>query len=186
MRDYIFLGGIFMVYNSFSLSFKLFLFLLCLVFLFSIFTIPLISKDISNHIKIETAISSSFFQDSNSSFCWPCPNYTKITSPFGKRKAPAKGSSTYHSGIDIAVPTGTPLLSCISGKVTFTGFSGAGGCTLTFQNESYKISYCHISPNYLVKPGDKIKKGQVVAHVGPYNIYGISNNPYKDSKREPY
>lgn len=61
-----------------------------------------------------------------SEFFWPLPNNHRITSYFGKRNAPAKGASTYHSGIDIAASEGTKLYSCISGYVTFLEFSGAG------------------------------------------------------------
>lgn len=59
-------------------------------------------------------------------FFWPLPNNHRITSYFGKRNAPTKGASSYHSGIDIAASEGTKLYSCISGYVTFLEFSGAG------------------------------------------------------------
>lgn len=63
---------------------------------------------------------------SGAEFFWPLPNNHRITSYFGKRHAPTKGASSYHSGIDIAASEGTKLYSCISGYVTFLEFSGAG------------------------------------------------------------
>lgn len=63
---------------------------------------------------------------SGAEFFWPLPNNHRITSYFGKRNAPTKGASSYHSGIDIAASEGTKLYSCISGYVTFLEFSGAG------------------------------------------------------------
>lgn len=63
---------------------------------------------------------------SGAEFFWPLPNNHQITSYFGKRNAPTKGASSYHSGIDIAASEGTKLYSCISGYVTFLEFSGAG------------------------------------------------------------
>ncbi len=111
--------------------------------------------------------------------------YTKITSPFGKRNAPTSGASTSHSGIDIGAPTGTNILACISGKITYTGFLGAGGCTISLESNGYKISYCHVSPNYMVSTGNYIQKGDIISQVGPYNIYGISNNPYRDKNGKP-
>ena len=56
---------------------------------------------------------------SGAEFFWPLPNNHRITSYFGKRNAPTKGASSYHSGIDIAASEGTKLYSCISGYVTF-------------------------------------------------------------------
>ncbi len=61
------------------------------------------------------------------------------------------GASSYHSGIDIAAPEGTEIYSCFSGQVTYTGFSGAGGYSITITFGDYQASYCHISPNYIHK-----------------------------------
>lgn len=55
-------------------------------------------------------------------FVWPTPGYKTITSPFGYRVAPTTGAGTYHGGIDIGAPTGCPILSAFSGKVTYIGF----------------------------------------------------------------
>ena len=111
--------------------------------------------------------------------------YTTITSKFGKRVAPTSGASTYHSGIDIAAPTGSNLVAIFSGKVTYSGFQGAGGYTITIENAPYKVSYCHVSPDFIVYVGQNIKKGQTIGMVGPKNVYGIIGNPYKDSSGNP-
>lgn len=172
------------------LSHRLFYFVLSITFFLvfiSCFFIPIIIYSNNSSVTFSYSVPSNYssFNLNDSSFLWPCPGYTNITSPFGKRKSPTKGASTYHSGIDIGVPTGTPLLAITNGKITMAKFSGAGGCTITLKNNDYSISYCHVSPNYIVSPGDIVKKGQVIAHVGPKNIYGISNNPYKDSNGRP-
>ena len=70
------------------------------------------------------------------------------------------------------------------GEVTFVGFSGAGGYTVTIENGNFAFSYCHVSPNFLVCVGEYVFKGQVIANVGPKNVYGFPNNPYKDSNRK--
>lgn len=118
-------------------------------------------------------------------FFGPHLGYTTITSPFGKRNAPTSGASTFHSGIDIGAPAGTNIVSICSGTVSFLGFSGAGGYTITIKNDSFTVSYCHVSPNYEVNIGQKIKKGQTIGKVGPKNVYGVLNNPYKDSNGNP-
>ena len=71
-------------------------------------------------------IELEILDTSGAEFFWPLPNNHRITSYFGKRNAPTKGASSYHSGIDIAASEGTKLYSCISGYVTFLEFSGAG------------------------------------------------------------
>ena len=86
-----------------------------------------------------------------SDFIWPTPGYTTITSGFGYRTAPTAGSSTYHSGIDIGAPFGANIVSIFSGTVTYTGFSGPGGFTITIKNGNYIASYCHVSPIFLVR-----------------------------------
>lgn len=106
--------------------------------------------------------------------------YTKITSEFGYRKAPTAGSSTYHSGIDIAAPTGSNLVSCINGIVTFTGFKGAGGHTIIISNSNVEIAYCHVDSKYYPQVGDYVVKGEVIGKVGPKYISDVDNNPYKD------
>jgi len=122
----------------------------------------------------------------NSNFAWPVPGYTRISSYFGKREAPTAGASTYHKGIDIPAPEGTALIASCDGEITFTGFLGGGGFTITLTTqENLKISYCHVSPNYIVSKGDKITQGQVIGTVGPKYVYGVAGNTYKDEYGRP-
>ena len=71
------------------------------------------------------------------------------------------------------------------GKVTFIGFKGAGGYTVTIQNEYFTFSYSHVSPNFIVYVGEYVLKGQIIANVGPKNVYNVPNNPYKDANGLP-
>jgi murein DD-endopeptidase MepM/ murein hydrolase activator NlpD len=59
------------------------------------------------------------------------------------------------------------------------------GCTIIISNNNISVSYCHLSPIFLVNLGDKIDKGDIIGKVGPKNIYNIPNNPYKDSNGNP-
>ena len=36
-----------------------------------------------------------------------------------------------------------------------------------------KITYCHVSPNYIVQKGNLVKKGDIIGFVGPKNVYGV-------------
>ena len=60
-----------------------------------------------------------------------------------------------------------------------------GGYTVTVKTSSISYSYCHVSPNFLVAKGQYVNKGQIIANVGPKNVYGVLNNPYKDSNGNP-
>lgn len=122
----------------------------------------------------------------NSNFAWPIPGYTSISSYFGKRTAPTAGASTYHKGVDIPAPEGTKLVASCDGEITFTGFLGGGGYTITLTTEDgLKISYCHVSPDYIVFKGDLIEQGQVIGTVGPKYVYGVAGNIYKDADGRP-
>ena len=118
-------------------------------------------------------------------FLWPTPGYTTITSKFGARTSPTSGASSFHYGIDIGAPTGSNIVAVFSGKVIYTGFYGANGFTVMIENGNYIALYCHVSPSFLVNVNDIVKKGEVIAKVGPKNIYGILNNPYKDNNGNP-
>lgn len=110
----------------------------------------------------------------NQNFAWPIPGYTRISSYFGKRTAPTDGASTYHKGVDIPAPEGSTLIATCNGEITFTGFLGGGGYTITLTTpENLKISYCHVSQNYIVSVGDQISQGQVIGSVGPKYVYGV-------------
>jgi len=161
-----------------------------------------IEKDLSEKIKIsfkytstpshaskttpnieENKVINNFSNDNT--FIWPIPGFTRISSKFGKRTAPTSGASTSHSGIDIPAPTGTNILSIMPGKVTFTGFKGAGGYTITVKNGIFEVSYCHVSPKFIFSVGNYVDQGILISHVGPLNVYNVSNNPYKDKKGNP-
>ena len=60
-----------------------------------------------------------------------------------------------------------------------------GGYTITLSVNNIKITYCHVSPTYIVKVGDVVKKGQVIGHVGPKNVYGVPGNQYYDENGNP-
>ena len=132
--------------------------------------------------------ANSSFAFSNNGWIWPIPGYTKISSYFGNRKSPTAGASSYHSGLDIPAPEGTPLYSIARAKVIFASWGAGGGYTITLQLLDYdniKVSYCHVSPIMYVSYGENIEQNKIIGCVGPKNVYGIKNNPYKDSNGNP-
>ena len=78
------------------------------------------------------------------------------------------------------------MIAICDGTISFTGFLGGGGYTITlFDGNNLKITYCHVSPNYIVSEGDSISQGQIIGHVGPKYVYGVSGNTYTDSFGRP-
>ncbi len=118
-------------------------------------------------------------------FAWPIPGYTTISSYFGKRNSPTAGASSFHKGLDIGAPEGTTLIAVIEGQITYVGFLGGGGYTITLSKENMKITYCHVSPNFIVQVGQEIQKGQIIGKVGPKYVYGVKGNTYQDATGKP-
>ena len=58
---------------------------------------------------------------------WPLPGYSKITSEFGYRIHPIFRKKSFHAGIDIAAPTGTPVRASENGRVIYVGNKGGYG-----------------------------------------------------------
>ena len=48
-----------------------------------------------------------------------------------------------------------------------------------------KISYCHVSPFFLVQVGDQVLRGQIIAQVGPKYVYNVPGNTYHDANGNP-
>lgn len=160
----------------------IFIIIICIIFIPIIYTSSSAVLPTSTEYLTDDSVFSSY------NFVWPIPGYTKISSPFGRRTSPTSGASTYHSGIDLPAPEGTNLYAIDDGYVIFASWGAGGGYTITYQLNNVpeiKVSYCHVSPVILVSKGEKISKGQLIGNVGPKNVYGINNNPYKDSNGNP-
>ena len=97
------------------------------------------------------------------------------------------GASTFHGGVDIPAKEGTNLVCIMDGEVVSVGWAGANGYTISIKSDDgvYRFSYSHSSPEFIVGVGQKVKKGEIIGKVGPKNVYGIANNPYKDNKGNP-
>lgn len=168
--------------NSFFVSFKSLI--ICIVFLCTficVFFVPIFPNEFAAYSDTEF-ISVNI---SSSGYAWPIPGFTSITSYFGYRDSPTSGASSYHSGLDIGAPEGTKLIATTSGEITFASFLGGGGYTITLTSGNIKFTYCHVSPNYIVKVGDKVTQGQVIGYVGPKNVYGVKGNQYFDENGNP-
>ena len=101
---------------------------------------------------------------------WPLPVAGTITSPQGYRTDPITGETSYHSGTDIAVPEGTPILAAADGTVTIANaldsWGGSYGYYVKLDHGSGLTTlYAHCS-SICVTAGQQVTAGQVIAYVG--------------------
>lgn len=117
-----------------------------------------------------------------SSWLVPC-SYRMVSSPFGFRESPTTGASTYHQGVDLAAPAGTPIIASRGGTVTVAGYSNSAGYYVTINHgDGFSSIYMHMT-NYIVSSGQKVNQGQTIGYVGSTGIstgnhlhFGIAQN----------
>ena len=93
-------------------------------------------------------------------FRWPVRG--RIVTAFGP-----KPNGQRNDGINIAVPEGTPIKAAEAGEVAYAGneLKGYGNLVLVRHKNGFVTAYAHAS-ELLVKRGDKVKRGQVIAKAG--------------------
>lgn len=113
-------------------------------------------------------IQQTEMKDMGGQFPFPLPNNTHISSKFGYRTHPVTGKKgSFHTGIDIPAPNGTPIPSVGDGIVKDVGYNNISGHWIEVQhNNGIVTRYQHC--NTIPKPlkGDKVKQGQIIAEVG--------------------
>lgn len=125
---------------------------------------------------------------------WPVPGV--VTSHFGGRSSPFTGETEFHAGMDLAAPAGTPVRATADGIIQIAGWAGGYGKVVVINHEfGYSTRYGH-NRQLLVKRGDRVKRGQIIALVGStgsatgphchYEVWqnGRYINPRRFMKRE--
>lgn len=106
-------------------------------------------------------------------YIWPVSG--DITSYFGYRIHPILKKRKYHTGLDIAAVSGTPIAASDTGVVIFSARNGGYGLMVTIDHGAgISTIYAHCS-RLLVKKGQKVTKGQTIARVGST---GLSTGPH--------
>lgn len=92
-------------------------------------------------------------------FMWPT-TVGRLTSPFGNRW------DGFHAGVDVGASSGTPIYAADAGRVSFAGRQGNYGLLVIINHSNgYQTYYAHCS-SILVKTGQQVKKGDLIARVG--------------------
>lgn len=138
--------------------------------------IPGIYKEILQNLKTPDEARPSI---------WPVVGV--VTSDFGWRRK--RRYKEFHAGIDIAAPTGTPIVATADGIVIFSGYvRGYGYVVIIYHGYGYTTVYAHMS-GMEVSAGEVVAKGKVIGYVGRtgratgphlhYEVlkYGIRQNP---------
>jgi len=89
-----------------------------------------------------------------------------ISSNFGYRSSPITGHRQFHKGIDIPGRTNQDVIAVADGVVSRSENSGNYGWIVEVNHgDGYTTAYAHNNKN-IVKVGDAVKKGQVIAKLG--------------------
>ena len=103
-------------------------------------------------------------------FQWPLPETGTITSYFGNRVNPITGEPDYHTGTDISVAAGTPILAAADGVVSIANGTDSWGDSYGYyvkldHGEGLETLYAHCS-SICVTAGQEVAQGEVIAYVG--------------------
>lgn len=104
---------------------------------------------------------TDFLQD----FIWPVAG--PITGVYGSRRVYNGTPRSPHYGLDIAAPTGTPVVAPAGGIVTLAedDLFYSGGTLILDHGHGLSSTFIHLS-KILVAAGDKVQQGQAIAEVG--------------------
>lgn len=161
---------------------------------------PNIKESIGEYNFLESATYSSIYhryayqwQAHTQPSLWPVDG--QLRSSFGGRSDPFSGEGTFHTGIDLAAPKGTPVHVTADGVIASAGWAGAyGKLVVVDHGNGLETYYAHLS-QFLVLPGQEVLRGQIIAlsggtgrATGPHIHYevrlgGTPINPYKYLKK---
>jgi murein DD-endopeptidase MepM/ murein hydrolase activator NlpD len=108
----------------------------------------------------ETPAPTPIKADATPTFRWPVKG--RVIAGFGP-----KPNGQQNDGINLAVPEGTPVKAAEDGVVAYAGneLKGYGNLVLIRHPNGYVTAYAH-AKELLVKRGDPVKRGQVIANSG--------------------
>lgn len=128
--------------------------------------------------KIDRLVAAQFNQGNipsqyNGTLAWPMAG--TITQDFGCTgvvwEPPSGSCAHWHNGIDIVSAYGTPVRASGAGRVVYVGWNYADGAdpawiVIIAHSAQLTTWYAHLQPQYPVRAGDTVSKGQVIGYEG--------------------
>jgi len=122
-------------------------------------------------------------------FVSPLPDFEPFPN-FGQRRKYNQKVASQHTGVDISAPEGTPVHAANSGRIVLASELYYSGKTVIIDHGLGIFTYCCHFSKILVKRGDLVKKGDIIAEVGQT---GRSTGPHLhwsvrllDSRVDPF
>jgi murein DD-endopeptidase MepM/ murein hydrolase activator NlpD len=142
--------------------------------------LPTVQQSIEEYDLLRTANLSSYSRRYTRSWLvntrpsiWPVEG--ELHGHFGRRSDPFSGEGSFHSGVDISAPAGTPVHAAADGIVLHAQFMGGYGRLVVIDHgNGLQTYYAHMS-RFGVVPGQEIRQGDVVGFVG---MSGRSTGPH--------
>jgi murein DD-endopeptidase len=106
---------------------------------------------------------------------WPLSDSAQVTSMFGAREHPLLGAQRMHTGVDLAIPLGTPVRAAGDGIVRRASSDEVSGRLLLVDHGSGVSTVYGHNDALLVSRGDRVVRGQVIARSGNS---GLSTGPH--------
>lgn len=108
-------------------------------------------------------------------FIMPIKAKFRWTSPYGSRIDPIANVKSFHTGTDMACPTGTPIYATMSGTISTTGVNRVyGNYVIIDHGNGYQTLYAHMS-KIIAKKGQWVSQGTKIGLVGST---GYSTGPH--------
>ena len=124
--------------------------------------------------------------------------YARLSSTFGTRRHPVRGTMRMHKGVDYAARTGTPIMAAGDARVAFKGWKGGYGNTVILDHgRGHTTLYAHMSGFGNIRQGQRVSQGTVIGRVGStglstgphlhyeFRVNGVHRNPLKHTMPEP-
>ena len=94
------------------------------------------------------------------------PDEHVTTSPFGWRRDPFSGATTYHRGVDLRAAYGESIGAAATGRVVFAGEQGGYGNTVVLEHaDGMRTRYAHLSA-VLTEVGAEVGAGEAIGRAG--------------------
>lgn len=124
------------------------------------------TSNASNAASLNRVESNNLSVNAVSHVALQSPVHGVVRSNFGPRIDPINGRHSFHQGVDLAVPRGTPIAAAGEGEVVFAGRNRGYGNMVVIQHADGRVTrYAH-AERLFVKRGDFVSAGQTIAAVG--------------------